>query len=72
MAARYFLIADPNTGLVLKRTHAPSFCGVHIGAEQLEVTKTVWKTYEAGDLVQIGDLSGWDLEKWVRSVNTRA
>ena len=70
MAPRYFLIADPGTGLVLRRAHAPSFRDV--GTEQLEVTKAVWKTYKAGDLVQIGDLSGWDLEKWVRSVNARA
>lgn len=63
--ARYFLIADPVTGVIVRRAHEPA--GVReLGLRSLVVDKREWAQYRAGDMVQSVDIvDPWQREAWL-------
>lgn len=65
----YYLICDPATGLVARKTHGQVATEVHF--HQIPVIKAIWKSYRAGDLVSIGDIPEPWLSRW-RQARARA
>lgn len=59
----YFLVIDPKTRRIDKRTkslYKPLTCA---GSYWANVTRAIWKRYRAGDIVSPSDLSGYDLQR---------
>lgn len=67
MKPTYYLIADPCTGQVVRRSRKPAKASEqHL--QSLRVRKGVWKSYQAGDLVQVQSLAGYVLDAWLNAV----
>lgn len=67
----YYLIADPRTGLVVRKSRKPALAK-EMHFVSLLVSKLVWRGYRAGDLVSVGDLSGPWLNNWRAALADRA
>ena len=60
----FFLIADPGTGLVVRRDHqAPLISEMNLYG--FRVPKTVWKKYKAGDVLYTQDLTIDQSDRWL-------
>lgn len=61
----YYLIADPRTRLVVRRSHKPAKVNEpHLMS--LAVGKSLWETYRAGFPVHAVDLEGYALQSWIK------
>lgn len=65
MPETYYLIADPSTGLVVKRVKTSTLALVDQLFCVLVVAKGVWREYRVGDRVDAEDLGGRSLDAWV-------
>ncbi len=61
----YFLLCDPSTRTVLRRSH--DLPKIYEAGMALAVTKDVWTLYRAGDDLQWRDLGEPSLGRWKRA-----